>query len=531
MGTYVWNTSSTPNLSINENEKNSINRIYVDPTVKKSIILDEMSRPYTPTDNDKFDKKNTAGISYPIISINSHFLLPTEIIFMEITCEKFLPAIHLEIQPKTENLIIKDPPKDGDIISVFIRTTTDVIVPLRCDFIITTNNLTKPNVTNYQSFTKLVLDGTLFVPGINLHSSFADFGTSKDALKSIAKKIRLGFATNDNNDMHDKQIWLCPKSNLEKYIKDIETHAWKDEQSFFKTWIDIYYNLNFINVNEALMSSDTDIDITAFSNNIDIQKLYPTNTDQKNAKEFPKLFNNVINETRKSPFFILEWKQVNESSKITNKIGSKINTYIFIHNQNLYNNDDDPYVLLENNQMYDPKKIDSHIILRGRTTYDSNIASENEMARENIKTDDINTHNKWGGIQYTVSENESSDNFSWSGNVHMNYNRAESHNKINKKELDKMYIKITVNGPCLQVMRGEKVPVLLKNTPSIVSDVMKLESETNINKMFSGMYFVDGYKIIFKPELNINDGGYSNFKTEFILKRREWPAPVAIQKD
>ena len=45
------------------------------------------------------------------------------------------------------------------------------------------------------------------------------------------------------------------------------------------------------------------------------------------------------------------------------------------------------------------------------------------------------------------------------------------------------------------------------------------------------MYFVDGYKIIFKPELSDVDAGYSNFKTELILKRREWPAPVAIQKD
>ena len=45
------------------------------------------------------------------------------------------------------------------------------------------------------------------------------------------------------------------------------------------------------------------------------------------------------------------------------------------------------------------------------------------------------------------------------------------------------------------------------------------------------MYFVDSYKIIFKPKLNEIGAGYSNFKTEFILKRREWPVPVAIEKD
>lgn len=533
MGTYVWNTSSTPN-KINDSSSSNINRIYVDPTIKKGIILDELSLPYNEKSNKKLDDKYIMGISYPVICINNNFLNSDEILLMEISCEKFIPSIHLEISPKSENLIIKDPPKDGDIISVFIRTTTDVIVPLRCDFIIKNNNSGDKMVTNRTAISKLILDGTLFIPGLNSQiKSFGDFGTSKDALKSVAKQLRLGFATNDMNDLNDKQIWICPKTNIESYIKDIESHAWRDEQSFYKTWIDIYYNLNYINVNESLMSSDDDIDITAYSTTIDFQKLYPIDTSQNNAQEFPKLFNNIINEMRKSPFFILNWSIVNNSSKITNKIGSKINTFVFVHNQNLYNDDKNPYMTLENNQMYDPKKIDSHIILRGRTTYDSSNSGENEMARENIKTDDINTHNKWGGIQYTMSDTDNEDTNLSSGNVHLNYNRAESHNKLNKKELDKMYIKLTVSGACLQVMRGEKVPVIIKNTPGITTDIMDAETEMNIpvNKMYSGMYFVDGYKIIFKPKIHKNGEGYSNFYTEFILKRREWPAPVAIQKE
>lgn len=533
MGTYVWNSSSTPNNTSDSSSTGNINRIYMDPDIKRSIVLDELSMPYNEKNDKKLDKKSMAGISYPIICINDNFLEQDEITYMEISCDKFLPYIHLEIAPKTETLIIKDPPKDGDIISVFIRTTTDVIVPLRCDFIIKNSNSGDKMVTNRHGISKLILDGTLFIPGINSQSkSFANFGTSKDALKAVAKQLRLGFATNDMNDTNDKQIWICPKSNIESYIKEIESHAWRDEQSFFKTWIDVYYNLNYINVNEALMSSDNDIDITAYSSTIDFQKLYPINTSQDNANEFPKLFNNIIDETRKSSFFVLNWQPVNNSSKITNKIGSKINTFVFVHNQNLYNDEEDPYMTLENNQMYDPQKIDSYIILRGRTTYDASSATSGEMARENIKTDDINTHNKWGGIQYTMSDSDGDDKNSWSGNVHMNYNRAESHNTLNKKELDKMYIKMTVSGPCLQVMRGEKVPVMLKNTPGITTDMMDAqnESEININRMYSGMYFVDGYKLIFKPKIGHGEG-YTNFYTEFILKRREWPAPVAVQKD
>lgn len=534
MGNYIWNTSSTPNYMESNDNNDNIPRIYVDPNIKKTIILDELSINDNSSDIDYNKHKNTAGISYPVICINDHIIKSEEIDVLEISCDKFLPSINLQITPLTDNLIIKDPPKDGDIISIFIRTTTDVIVPLRCDFIINSNNINNSIKTGEQTYSKLNLNGVLFVPGINSKKqSYAFMGSSKNALKDIAKRLGLGFATNDKNDTNDKQLWICPKSDAEDYINDIIKHAWKDEQSFYKSWIDIYYNINYINVNEALISSDSDIDITAMSSVTDAQKLYPQDTSQNNATAIPKIFNNVIDNMKPTSFYVVSWTPINKSSHITKRVGSQILSNAFIHNQNMYNSGSEPYITLTNTQMYDPQKIDNHIILRGRTSYNSSTANDNDMSRQNIKTDDINTKSEWHGIQYTISDNDNTDdnNINWSGNVHLNYNRALSHNKINKKELDKMYIKIIVNGPCLQVMRGEKVPVLLRHTPGITTDQMMLENNNDINKMYSGMYFVDSYKIIFKHNKNSIGAGYSNFKTEFILKRREWPAPVQIEKD
>ena len=152
--------------------------------------------------------------------------------------------------------------------------------------------------------------------------------------------------------------------------------------------------------------------------------------------------------------------------------------------------------------MYDPTKTDKYVILRGRSTYDKNTAAVGEMAHANIKTDDINTHNKWCGIQYTLSDEDinKTDSNSWSGNVNMNYNRAIYHNEINKRELDKMYIKIEVAGACLQVMRGEKIPVFINNTPGIQTalDVYETGNPISINKLYSGHYIVDGFRIIYK---------------------------------
>lgn len=531
MSTYAWNTSSTPNsVSDNKNNESAVCRIYTDPNIKKTLKLDEL---YISEAQASVNKTiDAVGLSFPLICINNNILKATEIEYMEISCDKFLPNIYLKINPKTENLINKDAPKDGDIISVFIRCASDLIVPLRCDFIINSSAISKSIETKKQITSKLTLSGELFVPGINSQSSsFAYQGTSKDTLKEIAKKLGIGFATNDEDNTDDKQLWICPKSDIKSFIGDVTNHTWKDNQSFYKTWIDVYYNLNFINVNKMLITGDDDIDITAATNITDFQKKFPKNTTQDNVYAIPKMFTNLVDAYKRSTFYVTKWTPINNASKITNKIGSQINTHTFIHNQNIYNDGGDPYSTLTNNQMYDPNKTETYMVLRGRTTYDASSAADGEMSRTNIKTDDINTHNRWCGIQYTLSDDDRNDDKSndWSGNVNKNYNRSFYHNQINNQELDKLYIKIEVAGACLQVMRGEKVPVFLGSTPGVnnLLNASITDDDKSINKLYSGQYIVDSYKIIYRHTKN-NDAGYTNFDTELIMKRREWPIPVGV---
>lgn len=531
MNNIIWNSNSNMPRSQQKGSSNNICRIFVDPNIQPKIKLDDLF--VSDNNNEYASNKDGVGISYPVIAINNYIITSEEIDYMEIACENLLPSIFLQITTTSENLLFKDPPKDGDIISVFIRTTTDVITPLRCDFIIKNNNKSEKIKTTVPATNTMILNGVLFVPGILSEAkSFAAIGTSIDVIKKIATKLKLGFATNEQDMLNDTQLWINPKNSLKNFINEITQHSWLDEQNFYKTWIDIYYNLNFINVNKMLMSSDDEVDITAFSSIQDVQKMYPINTGEEASKATPKIFTNVFNDMRSSPFYVMEWVPYNQSSKITEKYGSTIITHEFFHNQNLYNSKTEPFITLNNTQMYDPNKIDTHILLRGRTTYDPNIADINEMAHENINTDDINTHTTWSGIQYVMSEEDamSNDNLTWSGNVHKNYNRAKIHNLLNNKELDKMYITITVAGPCLQVMRGEKVPVILNYSPGITQQT--INNSTGINKLYSGMYFVDSYKIIYKHQTGKSgDAGFSAFNTEFTLKRREWPIPVDAQKE
>ena len=57
MGNYTWNTSSTPNYTENDNTAD-IPRIYVDPNIKKTIVLDELSMMDNSSDTNFNQNKN-----------------------------------------------------------------------------------------------------------------------------------------------------------------------------------------------------------------------------------------------------------------------------------------------------------------------------------------------------------------------------------------------------------------------------------------------------------------------------------------
>lgn len=539
MSGYKWSNDNSSPKNENSNTSNVSNlcRVLVDPSIKKTIKLDELSMPIDKSSegsfaNTQYNTFNKIGIDIPLICINDIFLEKDEILYMEIDCTSFLPTINLNIKLKNTALLNTNAIKDGDIISLFLRTTSDVITPIRSDFIINRNRVNGYEINNPNSNTNIILNGELFIPGI--HSSKDNLftcGNSKNAIKDVCKKLGLGFAFNDIDETNDKQLWFSPKKKVIDYINDLTIHSWKDEESFYKSWIDLYYNLNFINVNKCLVS-DEDIDITIGTLTRTMQNESPIDTSEKNANIQAKVFSNG-EMNKNTAFFIYDITPVNNSSNITNYTGTKIQNSMFVHNQNYYNKGENPYIVLDNVQMYDPKKTDNFMILRGRNKYDKNNAEEGDMAHENINIEDINTQNVWRGIQYTISDSDNETKTDeWSGNVNINYNRAVTHNKINNLELDKLYVKVMVAGPCLQVLRGEKIPIIIYYKDELTMNTSNSNDEKlyNVNKFYSGYYFVDGYKIYYTQN-NANDNMLSNFKTELILKRREWPVPVDYEKE
>ena len=530
MASTVWNIDTTAPATYTENpydNNSNLVRLIEDPEIKKDIRFDELSLSEnggTPTNGGS--QLNTVGNDYPIIRINDMVLGKDDIQSMLISSKGFLPTIELSLKFANTALISKNMPKDGDMISVFVRTNTSAINYLRNDFIV---NHVDSNISSKSANNTVFLRGELFIEGFTSNNNtFGIIGTSKDVMKEIAKKFKMGFAYNDADDMDDLQNWLCCFSSPQGFIEDVTRHSWKNNMSFFKSWVDLYYNLCFVNVNKFLSSDENpedEIDLTFFSSTVALNDLTSSNDKPDDAKPFLKVFSN-FDSFKGSSFYISKWHPVNRSNSLSSGYSNIIHS--FTHNQNVYiENKDNCEDTLIVNPIYDTSKLDSYIILRGRAKYDENANPDNEQARVNYSMQNTYINHIWSGVEYKMDKDEnSSSNNTWSGNVHHNYHNAAYQNEINDIELNKLYIEVVCDGLCLQVMRGERVPVFLKyNTPL---DKNISPDDPGFNRFYSGYYIVDSIEYKYNGKVKT---GYSSFSTIMSLKRREWPTPEAIKSD
>ena len=530
MASTVWNIDTTAPATYTENpydNNSNLVRLIEDPKIKKDIRFDELSLSENGgTSTNGGSQLNTVGNDYPIIRINDMVLGKDDIQSMLISSKGFLPTIELSLKFANTALISKNMPKDGDMISVFVRTNTSAINYLRNDFII---NHVDSNVSSKSANNTVFLRGELFIEGFTSNNNtFGIIGTSKDVMKEIAKKFKMGFAYNDADDMDDLQNWLCCFSSPQVFIEDVTRHSWKNNMSFFKSWVDLYYNLCFVNVNKFLSSDENpedEIDLTFFSSTVALNSLTSSNDKPDDAKPFLKVFSN-FDSFKGSSFYISKWHPVNRSNSLSSGYSNIIHS--FTHNQNVYiENKDNCEDTLIVNPVYDTSKLDSYIILRGRAKYDENANPDNEQARVNYSMQNTYINHIWSGVEYKMDKDEnSSSNNTWSGNVHHNYHNAAYQNEINDIELNKLYIEVVCDGLCLQVMRGERVPVFLKyNTPL---DKNISPDDPGFNRFYSGYYIVDSIEYKYNGKVKT---GYSSFSTIMSLKRREWPTPEAIKSD
>lgn len=467
-------------------------RVLFNPTLELTSLSVSASSEGTPNSDSGLKDANIAGDLFPVVNINKYNFRESEIEYFKIDCTGFLPELNIIVNVYNSTFISHNLPKDGDLVNVFIRSRNDVLKPIRNDYLITNvTTLNDASALNFKNI-RLSITGVLYIPHIYDYRNLAINDTSFNVLKKVAKDLNLGFASNEAST-NDKQTWICNGSYF-NFIKEVGSSMWLNEKSFFKVFIDVYYNLNIVNVNKQIGGP-----VTIESGLLDVLRSNEFYSDvNKSQSAGPKVLNN-LGEYSDTSFYIERYKITNQSSNISILLGYRYYLNFFdietIKRQKIYL---EPIIT-------DGSENDK-IILRGRPHDDS--------FKDQIR-------NNYIGIRYH--------------NNYKNYYISKLYNIINNAELDKINLIVGVKRINLNIYRYERIPVIIFSGDDVLDNkdvgeakeyqkVKEYNPEIGVyNKFYSGYYVVLGYNIIYRPSTVTSA---PMFIQEFILSKREWELPI-----
>ena len=518
----------------------------------------EMS-PNAPRENNLANK----GTTYPIIRINDHYFLDSEIVYfsMETGMTKnyydyqqfqapisgFLPTMKLIITTSNPGMLKQDYIKNGDRCAVFFSANHGMVKSMRCDFRIINVVSNRMDQNRPSRYSTQIITGELYVPDLRNEEIRYNFnGSSRDAMMDIAKRLRLSFFFCDPDDTNDVMVW-CNCKTPEMFIHDLTTHAWKNPDSFFESWIDPRYGLSFLNINRLLGETgyDEPIDATLWINTFLNNRAADGKAGEMSAKEkiaklAPqyKIFTNIpSDEESATVYHINSWKILNKAQAIQDFVGlnckqqyESINPGLQTESQNAtaYSVD---FSLCLNRTKFNPDKPEenSFYVLLGparNKTYASgdDVIGQNETEASNtVDPEKITNQQSDGDAEMLLATD---GNMMSSGNTHKFYEVAYEHNMRNVLQLQKQIIQVVLNGANLTIVRGEKMPMMLMDLNKVDSALRSGTSKTQVQQLIyeaeSGWFIIDGIEWIYDPS---EDSTGTCWRTKVNLTRREWPIP------
>lgn len=469
---------------------------------KTGIILDELGVPNRSGNTDSPDMylrdadEKEWGYSKPVIFINGYFV-EKYLLDFSLDLNQILPTIRFKFYTGNSSFVNINYPKDGDIASIYIRSNVPGYKPVRMDFNILSVDSNLSTTPEGEMITFVIL-GECRIPGFYSEVCKAYRNkTSYQTLLEVSQDLNLGFATNDPN-LDDQMTWICPNISYYNFIKDVSLSSYKDDRSFYALWVDLYYNLNFVNINNQLEAEDI----------VQMVKAVPGSAKGKaNDTMFPgielipaEIPLLVTNQPQLFgyPFFINAYTLLSEAGNTTNNMGYIQEVQFYDENAQYENTPNEKYVRYTIEATTTEDVQENMVLQRGR-------APEKEYLKEIRK--------KWMGILFSGQE----------GQVHPNYLQARVQNPLNLSDVTKFTLQVETGSYFPGFYRGQAVPVAVYVTQSgpRMDNTGKSNNQQSQNQrgivkdeFLSGQYVLMGFTICWS--------GSKGFYQILNLCKREW---------
>lgn len=427
------------------------------------VIFDpeiELSELSVPNSEEKKEYNSTnpnkaLGLYAPIIQINDKYFDHYSIKSSTIEVGDFLPKLVISI--KDEERILSNQASVTDaIVKLFIRSKNKEFKPIRQDY----------KIISFSKMDSMVyITAVLNIPDL-FNEKIVSYGklSSFDTLKKIAKDLKLGFASNETST-NDEMCHICPSMSLVDFIQnDIVPSIYKDDNSFFKVFIDQFYYLNMIEINKMVVTDGEMQKITSIKE-IALGDVMNGEEDEGTLEEF--FLHNIEDFGRTN--FITDYSNKNGIGSSINSIGSKL--YL---------------------QMYE--KTDEEF----KEFYIKPLLTEN--SKEKFKSNEMTNE-----IVKTIHFGEQNNI-----NVHKNYFAAKGLNEINLTSLlnYKLSVSLTTINPAIRCFM--QIPIIIQNrdadqflhdNPDDENNNLqyneKLKKDIVVDKFVSGFYISTKIRYVF----------------------------------
>jgi hypothetical protein len=451
------------------------------------------------------------GLNVPFITING-YSVTNFLTKFNLDLSGFLPVIRFSFTAVKNVFISANYPKDGDLVSLYMRSPGEVYKPIRMDFNILN---VYSEVSSRYSETGSDSEGRgvnlrfnivaeCRIPGLYTHRirSFP-VSSSFDTLLKAAQEINLGFASNEKS-LSDNMTWICPNYSYYDFFQEVSVRAYKDDQSsFFDCWIDPYYNLNFVNLgNQFAYDSDPQqkvMYIPGYTNRgLKTDGAIP-GTNTPDPVEGTLVLTNFFG-VGQIPFYI-------NGFTLTSRAGQNVNlmgyiTEISFYDENLVKeNPTQKYIKYDMESFTDENIGQGAVLQKGR-------ARDDEYKEERRR--------EWLGVlNAQISENDG---------VHPNFLHAKQQNLININDCTKLTLEVELDNYFPGIYRGMVIPVAIyvftegmrRQNSGSTSDSKPNEAMQPVKDIFlSGNYVV--------MAMNVTWGfGQAGMKQYLTLAKRTW---------
>jgi len=420
-----------------------------------------------PTPDDVKQKRElTVGLGYvPVIFYNTFQIDFQDVSFFSIYFDGLLPHMNLLFKDSLGMLKDTATPLDNTKITVFISPRHERLRPVHIDFKIKTF----VNEGGMMSIVGAMDVNGLYYPSYKSYPGF----TSNFLLQQVCRDVGLGFNTNVV-ETSDTMTWMSTGERVYDFVEEILEHAYISDESFIAGNVDLYYNLNFVDVQKELSR-----DITSELGYADesLNRIL----EQSESGEMASMLLTNDESLRNSHSFFSGFRITNRSTDtaIASGYGDEIVYY-----------DAD-------NKSQASFSVDS-----------MNLNPDRSIVMKAGNDDEFFSANR--NFVYAGKANKD--------NSHSNFNFSKTHNERNILEADKLLMEIEIPQPNFNLYRYQKIRVIFShNAPSPAAGM--------VNSRYTGDWMIADIRYV------LMDGRFSQLvslvKRELELTEEEVQSGIA----